>query len=229
MPFAAFTISLIFGLPSELAIGMILVGSASGGTASNVICYLAKADVALSISLTLVSTLLAVLAMLALTWLYAGAIVPVPVVGMLVSVTKIVLFPVLVGLLINQYLPRFVEPVKPALPLMTTTAIVFVIAIIVALNAEKLASISVILIFSVALHNALGLMAGYYGGRLMRQPKKVCRTLAIEVGMQNSGLAVALAMQYFSALSALPGALFSVWHNVTGSILAARWKSHQSS
>ena len=228
MPLTAFLVSIMLGLPKELSIGMILVGSASGGTASNVICYLARADVALSISLTLVSTLLAVVAMPALTWFYAGAIVPVPVLGMLLSVTKIVLVPVIAGLIINQYLRRLVEPIKFVLPTLTTSAIVLVIAIIVALNEQKLATVSMVLIAAVVMHNLVGLLAGYYAARLMRQNGSVCRTLAIEVGMQNSGLAVALAIKYFSALAALPGAVFSIWHNLTGSLLAAFWKSRST-
>ena len=223
MPLAAFLLAKLLGLSNELLIGMVLVGSASGGTASNVICYLARGDVALSISMTLVSTLVAVVALPTLSWLYLGQVVPVPVAGMFVSVLKIVLVPLAVGVALNHYLPKAVRTVSPALPLVTTIAIVLVIAIIVALNHQTLADISFALLAAVLIHNSLGLVAGYFGARYCGQDRKTSRTIAIEVGMQNSGLAVALAVKYFSPLAALPGAVFSIWHNVSGSLLAAIW------
>ncbi len=223
MPFAAFAVSLLMGLPLELMVGMMLVGSASGGTASNVICFLANGDVALSISLTLASTLLGVVMLPALTGLYVGESVPVPIVSMLLSVGKIVILPVFAGLLINTLWREKLERLSGVFPLISMMGIVFVIAIIVALNQAKITSVGATLIFAIALHNSIGLLAGFFGARLLGCSDKVARTLSIEVGMQNSGLAVALALKYFGATAAIPGALFSIWHNLTGSVLASFW------
>lgn len=223
MPLIAFLMAKLFGLSNELLVGMVLVGSASGGTASNVICYLARGDVALSISMTLASTLVAIVALPVLSWLYLGQIVPVPMGGMFISVLKIVLVPLFIGTTLNRYAHTAVERITHYLPVVTTIAIVFIIAIIVALNQDRLATIGVLLITAVVLHNGIGLFAGYSLARVLKHDDATCRTIAIEVGMQNSGLAVALAVKYFSPLAALPGALFSVWHNVSGSLLAAIW------
>lgn len=223
MPLAAFGISHLMALPVELMVGMVLVGSASGGTASNVICYLAKGDVALSISLTLASTLLGVLMLPALTWLYVGESVPVPIFNMLISVGKIVILPVLAGLVINTLWSEKLERVSSVFPLISVAGIIIVIAIIVALNQTKIATVGATLIIAIALHNAIGLLGGFFGAKLLGYSDKVARTLSIEVGMQNSGLAVALALKYFGATAAMPGALFSIWHNLTGSVLASCW------
>jgi len=158
-----------------------------------VICYLAKGDVALSITLTLCSTLLAVVAMPTLTWWYLGERIPVPVWGMLFTVLKIVI------------------------------AIVLIIAIIVAVNHNRMAEVSLVIMAAVVLHNMIGLVSGYGFTKLLGYNQKTCRTVAIEVGKQNSGLSVALAIKYFTPLAALPGGLFSIWHNITGSLLASWW------
>lgn len=223
MPLAAFLVATLMQLPTELTVGLIIVGSCAGGTASNVICYLAKADVALSISLTMVSTLLGVIATPLLTWLYVGERVDVPVAGMLLSIGKIVIIPVLAGVVINHLFGATISRVERIFPMISMLAIVFIIAIIVALNRDNMSQIGILVCIAVILHNMVGLTAGYWLGRLFRQPTAICRTLAIEVGMQNSGLGVALAMQYFSTAAALPGAIFSIWHNISGSLLAAHW------
>jgi len=223
MPLAAYLIATGMGMSLALLTGMILVGASSGGTASNVICYLAKGNVALSISLTVCSTLLAVLALPLLTQFYIGERVPVPVWGMLLSVLKIVVAPVLAGVLINQFLGNKLQTFKPVFPMISVVAIVLIIAIIVALNQANLASLSVMLLAAVVLHNLTGLIGGYWLVRWLGYDKKTSRTVAIEVGMQNSGLSVALAVKYFSPLAALPGAIFSIWHNLSGSLLASYW------
>lgn len=223
MPLTAFVIAKAAGLSNELLIGMVLVGSASGGTASNVICYLARADLALSVSMTLVSTMLAIIALPALSWLYLGQVVPVPVGSMFLSVLKIVLLPLITGFTINHFASAKVKLIQPLLPAITTAAIVLVIAIIVSLNQPKLALISAPILLAVVTHNLIGLSAGYGLAKLLKQDERVSRTIAIEVGMQNSGLAVALAVKYFSPITALPGAIFSIWHNVSGSLLAGYW------
>lgn len=229
MPLLAWLVSLSLRLPAEVMVGMVLVGSVSGGTASNVICYLAKGDVALSISMTLVSTLLAIVATPALTWFYVGQTVPVPVVDMLLSIVNIVLLPVLAGVLVNQFFRNRMQGIQQLFPLLSVAAIVYVIAIIVALNAGRLAEVGAMLVLAVVLHNLAGLASGYFSARLLGHSPVVCRTVAIEVGMQNSGLAVALASQYFTAPAALPGALFSIWHNLSGSALAAWWSRRDKS
>ena len=223
MPLAAWLIGLALGLPAELLAGLVLVGACPGGTASNVICYLARGDVALSITLTTASTLLAIALTPALTWLYVGQTIPVPVASMLWSILKIVLLPVAFGVLVNHLFGRRLAPVKHAFPLVSVMAIAAIIGIIVALNRNNLAALGTAVATAVVLHNAAGLAAGYGASRLLGLDERTARTLAIEVGMQNSGLGVALAVKYFSAAAALPGALFSVWHNLSGSLLASFW------
>jgi BASS family bile acid:Na+ symporter len=228
MPLAGWLLATVFQLPAQLAVGMILVGCSPGGTASNVICYLARGDVALSITLTAVSTLLAVLATPLLTLLYAGQTVPVPVLDMLLSILKIIIVPVGCGVLLNHFLQQRLAPLQKLFPVISVIAIVLIIAIIVALNQAQLGRLGVGMICAVMLHNGVGLLGGYWVPFLLGRERRECRTLAIETGMQNSGLAVALAVKYFSASAALPGALFSIWHNLTGSLVAGRW-SRQSS
>ncbi|MET0006055.1 MAG: bile acid:sodium symporter family protein [Candidatus Thiodiazotropha sp.] len=223
MPFAAWLIAVLTGLPPYLMAGLVLVGACPGGTASNVVCFLARGDVALSITLTTASTLLAIVATPILTWLYVGQKVPVPVASMLLSIFKIVLLPVTLGVLVNTLFGRKLGAFKHIFPLLSVLAIVVIIAIIVALNRSNLANMGMAIALAVIMHNLLGLVGGYWVPKLLGWDERVCRTLAIEVGMQNSGLGVALAVKYFSVAAALPGALFSIWHNLTGSMLAGYW------
>lgn len=223
MPLLAWLIGTLLGLPQALLVGLVLVGSCPGGTASNVICYLARGDVALSIALTAVSTLVALVATPLLTWLYVGARVPVPVADMLLSMLTVVIVPVLAGLTVNSLWGRRLGPIQHLFPLLSVVAIALIIAIIVALKRDQLAQLGALLALAVAAHNLSGLAAGYGLARALGLDRRISRTLAIEVGMQNSGLAVALANQFFSAAAALPGALFSIWHNVSGAALAAWW------
>jgi BASS family bile acid:Na+ symporter len=223
MPLAAWLIGSAARLAPELVAGLVLVGACPGGTASNVICYLARGDVALSITLTTVSTLLAVLLTPFLTWVYVGQTVPVPVGAMLLSIIKIILLPVAAGVLVNRLAHHRLRPVRHVFPLISVTAIVLIIAVIVALNRDSLAGIGLAVTAAVVLHNTAGLAAGYWFARFLTCDRRTARTLAIEVGMQNSGLGVALAVQYFAPVAAVPGALFSVWHNLSGSFLAGWW------
>jgi BASS family bile acid:Na+ symporter len=227
MPFAAWALARGAGLAPQLAVGLILVGCSPGGTASNVICYLARGDVALSITLTTVSTLLAVVVTPLLTLIYAGATVPVPALDILITVFKIIFLPVLLGVMVNHYFHRSLAPVRRVFPLLSVLSIVLIIMIIVALNHGSLANVAGGVAAVVIAHNAIGLLGGYWLPRWLGRDKRECRTLAIEVGMQNSGLAVALAVKYFSAAAALPGALFSIWHNLSGSLLAGIWRHQQ--
>lgn len=224
MPLLAWLIAQGLALETMLATGLILVGCCSGGTASNVITYLAGGDVALSISLTAMSTLLGVIFTPWLSWLYIDAEVVVPVWAMLQMILLLVIIPVAAGLATNQLLPRLVKPLQPLCPVLAVLAIVLIIAIVVALNADRMAILSLSLLLAVMLHNLAGLSLGYLISRTLGYSSVTARTLAIEVGMQNSGLAVALALKNFAALAALPGAVFSIWHNISGSLLAAYWQ-----
>jgi len=227
MPFAAWALAVGAGLSPQLTVGLILVGCSPGGTASNVICYLARGDVALSITLTTASTLLAVLATPLLTLFYAGETVPVPALDILITVFKIIFLPVMLGVLVNHFFHRALSPVLKVFPLLSVLSIVLIIMIIVALNHDSLANVASGLAAVVVLHNSVGLLGGYWLPRWLGRDERECRTLAIEVGMQNSGLAVALAVKYFSVTAALPGALFSIWHNLSGSLLAGIWRRQQ--
>lgn len=223
MPLAALLISLAFGFSTELMVGMVLVGAVSGGTASNVMTYLAKGDVALSITMTLTSTLLSVVATPFLTLLYVGQSVPVPTADMLLSIAQIVLAPVIFGVIVNHFLHAIIKRYEPYLATFSMIAIVFIIAIVVSLNQGRIANIAFLTVLGIMLHNLSGLASGYFVAKWLGFSHAICKTIAIEVGMQNSGLAVALAMKYFTPLSALPGAIFSVWHNISGALLAGYW------
>ncbi|MDO6452624.1 bile acid:sodium symporter family protein [Neptunomonas phycophila] len=223
MPVAAYAVATVWGFDSDLTVGMLLVGSVAGGTSSNVMCYLAKGDTALSISMTAISTLLGVVLTPVLVSLMIGQSVDVPVAGMLLSLVKIVLIPVGLGVLINTFLPSVVKKSEPAFPYVSMFAIVLIIAIVVALSAPKLADIGLVVAAAVVLHNTIGLILGYWVTFLLGFDARVCRTIAFEVGLQNSGLAAALAIKFFTPMAALPGTVFSVWHNISGSLLASYW------
>jgi len=224
MPLFAWLVSRLLSLDPVMAAGMILVGASPGGTASNVVCYLARGDVALSVTLTAVSTVLSIVLTPLLCLLFIDTDVAVPALDMLLSILRIVIAPVLLGIFINRVAHRYLVPLQQFFPLVSVAAIVWIIAIIVALNQSRFGELGVLLVVAVAAHNALGLAAGYLAPRLLGCDERTCRTLAIEVGMQNSGLAVALAIKFFAPVAALPGAVFSVWHNLSGSLLAAYWR-----
>ena len=228
MPVLAYIIALVLGLDEQLALGLIIVGCCAGGTASNVITYLAGGNVALSISMTLVSTLLGVLLTPWLIQFYAGHLVIIEVLPMLLTICKIVLVPVLLGTGLRYCFDRHIQKIQWVLPHVSTVLIVFIIAIVVALNAARFSQIGTSLILAIMLHNGLGLLIGYGVARLCSLADGDVKAVAIEVGMQNSGLGVALAIKYFAAGSALPGALFSIWHNLSGSLLAAAWSRNNA-
>ncbi|PAT71525.1 bile acid:sodium symporter [Klebsiella pneumoniae] len=223
MPLAAWLLALLFHMPPELSAGMVLVGSVASGTASNVMIFLAKGDVALSVTISSVSTLVGVVATPLLTRLYVDAHIQVDVMGMLLSILQIVVIPIALGLIVHHLLPKVVKAVEPFLPAFSMVCILAIISAVVAGSAAHIASVGLVVIIAVILHNTIGLLGGYWGGRLFGFDESTCRTLAIEVGMQNSGLAAALGKIYFGPLAALPGALFSVWHNLSGSLLAGYW------
>lgn len=224
MPLAALVLARGLGLPAEAVVGLVVVGACPGGTASNVIAYLARANVPLSVTMTLASTALAPLLTPAIIYFVLGKEVAIDFAGMVESVFWIVVFPLIDGLILRRIFRRRLEPVLHWFPSVSITVIALLVACIVGLNRESLMAFPVLVFLAVALHNGLGLAAGYAAGRLLGHRESDCRTLAIEVGMQNSGLGVALAAKYFGAASALPGALFSLWHNISGVFLASCWR-----
>ena len=231
MPLLAWLLTWAFQLPKELALGVILVGCCPGGTASNVITYLAKGDLALSVGMTATSTLLAPLLTPLLVWLIAGTMVDVDTLGMLQSIVYVVIAPIIAGLLCQRFLPRLTKGLVPYLPAFSTIVICLVVGIVVSHNATRLLVGGFVVVIAVMLHNLLGLLIGFLTGRLLRLSRPKCVTLSVEVGMQNSGLASSLAVLHFSAypLAAIPGAVFSVWHNISGALAAhflnvAKWQ-----
>lgn len=223
MPAFGYLVGRALGLSGELLAGIVLLGSCPGGTASNVICYLARGDVALGITLTTTTTLLAVVMTPLLTWAYLGQQMDVPVVEMMLGILLIILVPVAVGVALNRRFSHWLYPVKQFFPYISVVSIILIIGIIVAVARPHFAALAAPVIAAVFWHNILGLAGGYWAARWLGLDERVCRTLAIETGMQNSGLAVALAQNYFSVLAALPGAVFSIWHNISGSVLAWHW------
>ncbi len=224
MPLTAVLLSKAFNLSDEFTIGMLIVGACAGGTASNVMTFLARGDVALSVSMTLTSTLWGVVATPWIISITAGEMVQVDSFSILFSIIKMVLIPIAAGVLITHYQPAFTNKVNKYLADVASGVILLIIAIIVALNADEIATVGYAVFAAVALHNIIGLVSGYVAGKLTKQTEVTCRTLAIEVGMQNSGLGVALALKYFGPMAALPGAIFSIFHNISGSVIAGLWR-----
>ena len=222
MPLLAFALTRIFALDEALTVGVILVGCCPGGTASNVITYLAKGDLALSVGMTAVSTLLAPLLTPLLVLLLAGRTVDVNVLGMLFSILWVVILPIALGLLVRRLWPKVTQHATDYLPAVSSLAICVIVMIVIAANAGKLLSGGAVVVAVVVLHNVFGLGIGYLIGWLLGLNKAKRRAISIEVGMQNSGLATSLATIHFAALpmAAIPGAIFSVWHNISGAVLA---------
>lgn len=222
MPLLAYLLAKAFSLPPELAVGVILVGTCPGGTSSNVMTYLCKGDVALSVGMTAVSTVLAPVVTPLLTYLYAGATVHVDLLSMFLSIIQVVILPIALGFAVNRFFGRFAERAVDVLPLVSTLAIVAIVGAVVSVNAGRLLSCGLLILVVVVLHNVLGYLLGYTAARALRLSNAKCRTVSIEVGMQNSGLATSLATVHFAQypLATIPGAVFSVWHNVSGALLA---------
>lgn len=222
MPLLAWGLSQAFQLDEALALGVVLVGCCPGGTASNVITYLAKGDLALSVGMTGVSTLLAPFLTPLLTWILAGKSVDVDVLNMFLSILWVVILPIVVGLFVKWLWPKFTEKATDYLPAFSSIAIALIVAIVISANAEKLLAGGLLIVIVVVLHNVCGLGLGYLIGRMLRLSEPKMRAISIEVGMQNSGLASSLATIHFAAypLATIPGAIFSVWHNISGAVVA---------
>ena len=223
MPLLAFLLGKLFGLDDELLVGVILVGTCPGGTSSNVITYLSEGDVALSVGMTSVNTLLAPFLTPALTYLFLRTSVNVDVLAMFLSIVKVVIIPIGLGIVINRFFGKFTQKAKDILPSVSVIAICLIVAAVVSHNSEKILSTGIVIFAVVILHNLLGYLCGYGIGKLFKMDMARKKAVAIEIGMQNSGLATTLAGSAFPdmAMSTVPGAIFSVWHNISGALLAA--------
>ena len=222
MPLVAYLLTQAFSLPPDLAVGVILVGTCPGGTASNVITYLAKGDVALSVTMTMATTLLAPFVTPFLTLLLAGEEIAVNAPAMMLSIAEMVLLPVLLGAALNHFFRRRVAYALTVLPLISALLVALLVGVVVSMSAPHLAEVGTLVALAVVLHNGFGLALGYALAGLLGLSAPKRRAIGIEVGMQNSGMAASLALLYFNPAAAIPAALFSVWHNISGS-LAANW------
>ena len=222
MPLLAFALGRLFGLSDELLVGVVLVGTCPGGTSSNVITYLSKGDTALSVGMTSINTLLAPFLTPALTWLYLRTSVSVDVKAMFLSIVQVVVVPIGLGLLINRLFGKYTQKIKDVLPSVSVTAICLIVAAVVSHNSGKILSTGPVIFAVVILHNLLGYLCGFLTGILFRMDLPRKKAVAIEIGMQNSGLATTLAGSAFPnlAMATVPGAIFSVWHNISGAVLA---------
>lgn len=224
MPLVGYTLASLSGFPPEIAAGIILIGCSPNGMASNVISYLAKANLALSITITAISTMLAPFITPLLMKLLAGAFVEIRVLDMMWDITKIVIIPITAGLIFNKFFSGKVEWLDKAMPLVSMASIALIIVVITAAGRESLLTIGPALILIVLIHNLSGYTLGYWSGRLFKMSERDCRTIAIEVGMQNGGLASGLAkgMGKMATVGLAP-AIFGPLMNITGSILASYW------
>jgi len=228
MPIGAFVLAKLFGLPSEIAAGLILTGCAPGAMASNVMCYIAKADTAYSVSLTTVSTLLCPLLTPVLTLVLAGSMIEVEVEKIMLRLVLMVVLPVFIGFGLRHYFKRTVERILPIFPAISVTFIIFICSVVIALNKGRLAQLTGIILCAALVLNIYGMLAGYGIGALFRLANNRRRTLSIEIGMQNAGLGVLLILDNFPEdqrdRAALPAAVFVFVCIITGSIMAEIWQ-----
>lgn len=222
MPLLAFGLSKIFGLEQALMVGVVLVGTCPGGTSSNVISYMAGGDVALSVTMTTVSTLLAPILTPVITHLLIRESVSFSPASMFINIVQVVILPIAFGVFIRTMLKETAKAIETYMPAVSSIAISCIVGGVIGSNKESIiASFGLIVIVAI-LHNILGYTFGYFAGKLSGMDRKKSLTIAIEVGMQNSGLATSLAASQFASmpLAAVPGALFSAWHNISGAIFA---------
>ncbi len=220
MPALAWLLAKGFGLPPELAAGVILVGTCPGGTSSNVMTYLARGDVALSVSMTMTTTILAPIVTPLLTWWLAGEWVEISLSAMMLSIVQVVILPIVLGIIINTFFEASVQKVVTLLPLISVTAIVLIVGGVVSVSSQRIMETGLLIMLVVMCHNLLGYGIGFLLAKLLHMNMAKAKAISIEVGMQNSGLATSLAMLHFGATAAIPGAIFSVWHNISGSLAA---------
>lgn len=220
MPGIAYLLAIALRLPPEIAVGVILVGCCPSGTASNVMTFLAKGDIALGVSIAAISTLIAPLATPALVSLLAGKWMDINTKSLFLDIVQVVILPILLGIVVKALFRKQAAASVKALPLVSTIAIVLIVAIVVGLNQPKLLANGLLILTAVILHNLLGFALGYLFARAFGMNLAKRKAVTLETGMQNSGLGAALAAAHFSPLAAVPSALFSVWHNLSGSVLA---------
>lgn len=222
MPILAFSLGKIFGLEAGLLAGVILVGTCPGGTSSNVITYMSKGNVALSVGMTSVNTLLSPIVTPAITYLLLRTSVKVDMLAMCLSILQVVILPIALGFVVNKFAKKFVAKVIDILPVVSVIAICLIVSTVVSHNAEKILTTGAIVFVVVILHNLLGYACGFGLGKVLKMDMPKTKALTVEIGMQNSGLATSLANTAFPslAMATVPGAIFSVWHNISGAILA---------
>ncbi|BCB02722.1 bile acid:sodium symporter family protein [Bacillus sp. KH172YL63] len=223
MPLGALLIAYLLRLPDELAAGLVLLGSVPGGTSSNVMVYLARGNLALSVAMTSLSTLLAPILTPLILLALAGQWLPVDPVAMFLSIVQVIILPITIGLVLRKLFPATVEKSLGVVPLISVLAIMIIVSAVVSANVENIAASGALIFTAVMLHNLFGLGLGYGTGSLMKLDEGSRRAISIEVGMQNSGLGVALASAHFGPLAALPSVIAAVWHNISGPILATLW------
>ncbi|PVX40599.1 BASS family bile acid:Na+ symporter [Pasteurella langaaensis DSM 22999] len=220
MPAIAFSLAKLFNLPADLAIGVILVGSCPGGTSSNVMTYLSKGNTALSVACTTISTLLAPLLTPVIFYVLASQWLEIDAAGMFVSVLKMVLFPIFLGLIVRAIFKKQIKDLSQTMPLVSVISIVLILSAVVAVSKDKIIESGLLIFAVVVLHNCLGYLVGFFAAKLIGLNIADSKAVSIEVGMQNSGLGAALASAHFNPIAAVPSAVFSFWHNVSGPILA---------
>ena len=230
MPFIAFILCYLFHLDSALTAGVVLVGTCPGGTASNVITYLSKGDIALSVCMTGVNTLLSVILTPLITYFILKTTIEVNLLNMFLSIVNVILIPIILGFIFNKFFNKFTKKILNFLPVLSLIAICMIVACVVSHNAEKIHTCGFIILSVVILHNALGYILGFLMGKILKMPNNKIKAFSVEIGMQNSGLATSLASTAFPLLplATVPGAIFSVWHNISGGILAGiyrNWKN----
>jgi BASS family bile acid:Na+ symporter len=232
MPLIAFGLSYLFHLDAALTAGVVLVGTCPGGTASNVITYFSKGDIALSVCMTSVNTLLAPLLTPVITYFLLQTTVKVDVTGMLIGIINVIVIPIALGFVINKFFAKFTQKFTDLLPIISTVAICMIVAAVVSHNVEKIYTSGVIILCVVILHNITGYCLGFLTGKMLKMTPEKIKAFSVEIGMQNSGLATSLAGTVFPMLpmATVPGAIFSVWHNISGAILASfyrKWNSNE--
>ncbi|MGO3317211.1 MAG: bile acid:sodium symporter family protein [Leuconostoc mesenteroides] len=227
MPFIAFLLVHLFGLTGAAAVGVILVGSAPSGKSSNVMSFLSGGDVALDVSIGLLSTLLAPVMIPTLLKLLAGKWVNVPFSSMFFSAFQIVVIPIVLGIIVHTIFKEHVQKVIEIMPLISQVAILVIILAVLSANSKTILAVStLILVPVIILHNLLGYLLGYGFSKLMKMDTPQQKAITFEVGMQDSALASTLAISFFEPASAIAAVMFSVWHNISGSVLASLWKNH---
>lgn len=220
MPLIAFLITKIFSFPPEIAIGIILVGACPGGTSSNVMTFLAKGDLPLSISMTMTTTIFSPIVTPALMFFFAGEWLEISFFSMMISIFQVVVIPIFLGIFINALFGKNLKNFLEYLPLISIFAIILILGGVVSVNSAKIFEVGFIILIAIIFHNLLGYFFGFFLAKIFKMNAAQAKAISIEVRMQNSGLATSLAIIYFGSAAAIPAVIFSVWHNISGSLVA---------